>query len=87
MGTGFAGLRRELTAVRKELAISNNLQRGKSNKIDDTAVLTEHLTEKLLSQGRALAAITSQLGTVLAAAAGPRTPAGASLSANGDLVG
>lgn len=41
----------------------------------------------LISQRRALAAITSHMDTILVAAAGPRTPAGASRSADGELVG
>lgn len=75
MGTGFAGLHCELTAMRKEMAsIMSNVQRGTSIKIDNTAVLTERLMEMLVAQRRALAAKTHHL--VTAAAADPeRQPA------------
>jgi len=73
VATGFAGVRRELTAQRKEVAIMNSQMRAVTKKVDDVAVLADRLTASLFYQRRAIINLAGDITTVLA-----RTAAGSS---------
>lgn len=95
VSAGFAGVRREVTAQRKELAILNSQMRAVTKKVDDVAVLADRLTASLFYQRRAVINMAGDVSTVLArtvvrnigamaSGAGP-SPAGA-LDADGNAV-
>jgi len=64
-GVGFAGVRREITTQRKEVAIMNSQLRAVTKKVDDIAVLADRLTASLIFQRRALVAMSGDVTTVL----------------------
>jgi len=79
---GFAGVRREITTQRKEVAILNSQLRAVTKKVDDIAVLVDRLTASLVFQRRTLVTISGDVSTVLtsvtadrAATAAPGTSA------------
>ena len=64
---GFCGVRREITTLRKEVAIMNNQQRHMTKKIDDVAVLADRFSVLLSLQRRSVVDIATNTGKVLAA--------------------
>jgi len=66
VSAGFSGLRREVTAHRKELAIINCQMRAVTKKVDDVAVLADRLTASLFYQRRAVINMAGDVSTVLA---------------------
>jgi len=64
-GVGLAGVRREITTQRKEVAIMNSQLRGVTKKVDEIAVLADRLTASLIFQRRALVAMSGDVTTVL----------------------
>jgi len=79
---GFAGVRREITTQRKEVAILNSQLRAVTKNVDDIAVLVDRLTASLVFQRRTLVTISGDVSTVLtsvtadrAATAAPGTSA------------
>jgi len=83
-GVGFAGVRREVTTQRKELAIMNSQLRSVTKKVDEIAVLADRLTTSVVFQRRALVAMSGDITSVLkhvaasGAASSPPTIDGAS---------
>ena len=64
-GVGFAGVRREITTQRKEVAIMNSQLRAVTKKIDEIAVLSDRLTASLVFQRRSLVSISGDITSVL----------------------
>jgi len=62
---GFAGVRREITEQRDEVAILNSQLRAGTKKGDDIAVLADRLTASLIFQRGTLVAISGDVSTVL----------------------
>lgn len=81
----MAGVRRELTGIRKELSILSNQQRSFISKIDNIAVMTERLAETVLLQRRALSSLAAQIATVLATGALSTTPGASPPAAYGSV--
>jgi len=63
--TGFSGVRREITAQRKEVAIMNSQIRAVTKKLDDVAVLADRLTASLFYQRRAIINMAGDVTSVL----------------------
>ena len=72
---GFSGLRREMTAQRKELAIMNNQQRMLIKKVDGIAVLADRLNSALMFQRKALHDLSVGVGKVMAEVRSTSAPA------------
>jgi len=66
VSAGLAGVRREVTAQRKEVAIMNCQLRSVTKKVDDVAVLADRLTSSLFYQRRAVINMAGDVSTVLA---------------------
>lgn len=66
VSAGFAGVRREVTAQRKELAILNSQMRAVTKKVDAVAVLADRLTASLFYQRRAVINMAGDVSMVLA---------------------
>jgi len=76
---GFSGVRREMTAQRKEIAVMNNQHRMLVKKVDDIAVLADRLTSALTHQSRALQELSTGVGKVFAEV---RSTAGSAVGAS-----
>jgi len=66
VSAGFAGVRREVTAQRKELAIMISQMRSVTKKVGDIAVLADRLTASLFYLRRAVINMAGEVSTVLA---------------------
>lgn len=75
---GFSGVRREITAQRKELSIMNNQQRTLIKKINDIAVLADRLTSTVTFQRHALHDMSNDLSALLTEVRSARSSATAS---------
>ena len=75
---GFSGVRREVTAQRKELSIMNNQQRTLIKKINYIAVLADRLTSTVTFHRHALHDMSKDLSALLAEVRSTRSSAAAS---------
>jgi len=86
-GVGFAGVRREITTQRKEVAIMNSQLRAVTKKVDEIAVLADRLTASLVFQRRSLVSVSADITSVLAHMAASRASASQQLSGETPAAG
>jgi len=84
-GVGFAGVRRQITTQRKEVATTNSQLRAVTKKVDDIAVLADGFTVSLVPQRRTIVAMSAEVTSMLSHGAASR--AAASPPAAGDADG
>jgi len=74
-GVGLSSVRREMTTLRKEVAIMNSQLRAVTKKVDDVAVLADRLTVSLVFQRRTLVSMSGDITSVLSDTAANRAAA------------